>query len=100
MDFILGQVFSPAREDPRATVECTCMTIRLAREYGKLEKVPAIKILRPADSRSGFFERPDFEAVARALPVDLALVVRIGYVYGWRLRSEVLTLTKALDRPS
>jgi integrase len=75
--------------------------LRLAHEYGKLDKVPSIKMLRPADPRSGFFERADFDAVAQALPDDLALVVRIGYTYGWRLRSEVLTLTKGqVDLPA
>jgi hypothetical protein len=34
------------------------------------------------------------------LPHNQRPVVRIGYVYGWRHRSEVLPLTKASDRPS
>jgi integrase len=32
--------------------------------------------------------------VCRALPDALRVVVRIGYLYGWRLKSEVLTLTR------
>jgi hypothetical protein len=73
--------------------------LRLAREHKKLEDVPVIRMLRPAEPRTGFFQREQFEAVARALPDDLALVIRVGYVYGWRLSSEVLTLTKAQNRP-
>jgi integrase len=69
--------------------------LRLAHEHGKLEKVPIIRMLRPAAPRAGFFEREQFEAVAQALPPDLALVARIAYVFGWRLRSEVLTLTRS-----
>ena len=68
--------------------------LRLAHEHGKLDKVPRIRMLRPAPPRSGFFEREQFEAVNAALPAVLALVTRIAFLYGWRLRSEVLTLTK------
>ena len=73
--------------------------LRLAREHKKLDDVPVIRMLRPAEPRSGFFQREQFEAVAPELPDDLALVIRVGYVYGWRLSGEVLTLTKASDRP-
>jgi integrase len=69
--------------------------LRLAVEHGKLGQVPVVRMLRPPAPRSGFFERDQFERIARALPDDLALVVRIGYVYGWRIKSEVLALTKS-----
>jgi integrase len=68
--------------------------LRLAHEYGRLERVPPIKLLRPAPPRAGFFEAEQFDAVASALPHDLELVVRVGYTYGWRIDSEVLTLTR------
>jgi hypothetical protein len=68
--------------------------LKVAQEHGKLGKVPAIKMLKPAAPREGFFERAQFEAVCRALPDALWVVVRIGYLYGWRLKSEVLTLTR------
>lgn len=68
--------------------------LRLGHEYGKLDKVPRIKMLRPVAPRSGFFEADQFEAVSEALPDDLAVAVRIGYVYGWRLASEVLTVSR------
>jgi integrase len=68
--------------------------LRLAHENGKLAKVPAIRMLKPNAPRSGFFEPEQFKAVSAALPADLVLVVLIGYTYGWRLRSEVLTLSR------
>jgi site-specific recombinase XerD len=68
--------------------------LKVAQKHGKLGKVPAIKMLKPAAPREGFFERAQFEAVCRALPDALRVVVRIGYLYGWRLKSEVLTLTR------
>jgi integrase len=69
-------------------------TLRVAQELGKLDVVPRIRMLRPAPPRAGFFEEAQFERVAKALPRDLALVARVGYVLGWRLSSEVLTLTR------
>jgi hypothetical protein len=73
--------------------------LRLAYEHGKLARVPVVRTLRPAPPWSGFFEREQFEAVKSALPDDLALVAQLGYTYGWRVRSEVLTLTKAQVGP-
>jgi integrase len=69
--------------------------LRLQVEYGRLDRVPTIRMLRPAPPRSGFFEREQFEAMCKTLPEDLALIARIGYVYRWRLKSEVQTLTRA-----
>jgi integrase len=70
--------------------------LRLAQEYGKLDKVPKIRLLRPAAPRSGFFERDEFEAVCGRLPGDLILVARIAHTYGWRVNSEVLPLTRRM----
>jgi site-specific recombinase XerD len=69
-------------------------TLRVAQELGKLAVVPRVRMLRPAPPRAGFLEEVQFERVVRALPPDLALVARIGYTLGWRLSSEVLTLTR------
>jgi integrase/recombinase XerD len=69
--------------------------LRLPVEYGKLDRVPTIRMLRPAPPRSGFFEPGQFERVCAALPGDLALIARIGYTFGWRLKSEVQTLTRS-----
>ena len=54
-------------------------------------------MLRPAPPRQGFFEREQFKAVKAALPTDLALVMTIAFLYGWRIPSEVLALTKGTD---
>jgi hypothetical protein len=39
--------------------------LRLAHEHGKLEKIPTIRMLRPAALRARFFEGEHFEAVSR-----------------------------------
>jgi integrase len=87
-----------AEEKAAATINVEIATLkralRLAHEYGRLERVPPIKLLRPAPPRAGFFEAERFEAVASPLPRDLELVVRVGYTYGWHIDSEVLTLTR------
>jgi integrase len=66
--------------------------LRLSQELGHISSVPTIRTLRPAPPRQGFFEPDEFEAVARELPADLALVARIAYTFGWRLTDEVLPL--------
>jgi integrase len=96
---ILGYVAHRKRQGrAAATINVELATLkralRLATEHKKLSDVPVIRLLRPAPPRSGFFDRDQFEAVAQALPVDLALVVRVAYLYGWRIDSEVLTLTR------
>ncbi len=45
-----------------------------------------------APPRSGFFEREQYEAVRRHLPADLHVAVTIAYTFGWRMKSEVLSL--------
>jgi integrase len=95
---ILGFVSDAKRRGKaHATINIDLATLRramrLACEYGKLEKIPVIRMLRPSRPRSGFFEHEAFEGVAAALPADLGVVVRIAFAYGWRVNSEVLTLT-------
>ena len=67
---------------------------RLAHENGKLLRVPRIKMLKEASPRKGFFERDQDEAVRRHLPEDLQVAIAIAYTFGWRVRSEVLTLRR------
>jgi len=66
--------------------------LRLGYEREKVAKLPMIHKLTEAPPRSGFFERPDFEAVRRTLRPDLQCAVTIAFSYGWRMQSEVLTL--------
>ncbi len=67
---------------------------RLAHENGKLLRVPRIKMLKEASPRQGFFEEDQYRAVRRHLPDDLQVAVAIAYTFGWRVRSEVLTLRR------
>ena len=49
--------------------------------------------LTEAPPRAEFFERTDFEVVRRQLRPDLQCAITIAGSYGWRMQSEVLTLT-------
>jgi integrase len=64
----------------------------LAVENGKLFTRPHVPMLRENNTRIGFFEREQFEAVRRNLPEPLQPVVTFAHVSGWRIRSEVLSL--------
>jgi integrase len=75
--------------------------LRLAHENGKLASVPVIRAPKPAAPRSGFFEDEAFEAVCQELPSDLQVAARIAFVFGWRIKSEVLPLTtRQVDLPA
>ncbi len=67
--------------------------LRLAYEHGKLQRVPVIHRLKEAPPRQGFFELEQFVAVRKHLPTDIQAAVSIAYTFGWRMQSEVLTLT-------
>jgi integrase len=54
---------------------------------------PHFPMLKEAPPRRGFFERSQFEAMRRHLSDALRLVVTFAYLTGWRIPSEVLTLT-------
>ncbi|WP_447983231.1 tyrosine-type recombinase/integrase [Nitrospira sp. Nam74] len=64
---------------------------RLAQRAGKAV-CPPFPILSVHNVRTGFFERPDFEAVRRHLPSALQPVVTFAYLTGWRTQSEILPL--------
>jgi integrase len=68
---------------------------RVAYKNNKLMRLPVITKLREADPRAGFFEAEQFKAVRRHLRSDLQVAVTIGYTFGWRMQSEILTLTLA-----
>ncbi len=68
--------------------------LRLAYESGKLLRMPPIKQLKENPPRQGFFEREQYEAVRRHLRPDLQVAVAIAYTFGWRMRSEILTLER------
>lgn len=68
---------------------------RLAIDAGRIHKAPRIKLLALRNARQGFFERHEFEAILAKLAKDspdLQPAIHFGYLTGWRIRSEVLTL--------
>lgn len=67
----------------------------LALQNGKLVRKPYIEMLEENNVRRGFFEWTDFEAVRQRLPECLQGPMTFAYFTGWRLRSEILTLTWA-----
>lgn len=68
--------------------------LRLAYENNKLFRLPVIRKLKEGAPRQGFFEREQFEAVRKHLPLDLQVAVSIAYTFGWRMQSEVPTLER------
>lgn len=64
---------------------------RLAHRSGRVAAIPYVAMLEERNTRTGFFERRDFERLRRALPPDLRVLALVAYVTGWRLTSELLT---------
>ncbi len=64
---------------------------RLAQRASKAT-CPPFPTLSVHNTRTGFFEREDFEAVHAHLPAEIQPVVTFGYLTGWRTRSEILML--------
>ncbi len=76
-------------------LETLIKMLRVAYENGKLLRMPVLHKLKPAPPRQGFFEPNQFQAVRQRLPVDVQVAVSIAYEFGWRMQSEVLSLTLA-----
>ncbi len=76
-------------------LEVLIRMLRLACEKKMLTYLPVIHKLKEAAPRKGFFEEAQFLGVKRRLREDLQVVVGVAYQLGWRIQSEVLTLTKA-----
>lgn len=64
----------------------------LAAQGGKIFQRPHVPMLKERAPRSGFFEPQQFEALLRALPMELRPVIEFAYITGWRIPSEVLKL--------
>ena len=62
------------------------------RKISKLMHRPHIALLREDNTRTGFFEREQFEAVLVNLPSELRPVMEFAYLTGWRIASEVLPM--------
>jgi len=68
--------------------------LRLAYENGKLLRLPVIHKPKESPPRQGFFEEDVYLAVRRRLPEDLQVAIVIAHTYGWRMRSEILSLQR------
>jgi integrase len=64
----------------------------LAVRARKLAFRPYVPSLEVRNTRIGFFERHEFEAVRSQLPDEIKPVVTMAYLTGWRVRSEILTI--------
>jgi len=67
----------------------------LAVQTERLLRRPHIEKLKVSNARKGFFEESDFRGLVAELPDYLRPVVEFAYLTGWRIPSEVLTLTWA-----
>lgn len=68
--------------------------LRLAYKHGKLLRLPVVDKLKEANPRQGFFEREQYAAVRAHLRPDLQVATDLAYIYGWRMRKEVLALQR------
>ncbi len=66
----------------------------LALRAGRLTQRPYIASIEVRNTRTGFFEEPDFRAVLQHLPEDVAPLVEFLALTGWRV-GEALPLTWA-----
>jgi integrase len=72
----------------------------LASQAGKIIQKPHIPAIEVRNTRSGFFEEPEFRAVLGSLPDDLRPLIEFCYLTGWRI-GEVLSLTwRQVDFPA
>jgi len=65
--------------------------LRLAHDRQLLPSIPKVRVLPEHNTRQGFFERPDLEAVVAALPAYLRDFTRFAYLTGWR-KGEIISL--------
>src|SRR5260370_11976420 len=67
--------------------------LRLAHDRQLLPSIPKARVLPEHNTRQGFFERPDLEAVVAALPAYLQDFTRFAYLTGWR-KGDILPLQR------
>jgi len=65
--------------------------LRLGHRLGRVDRLPYIPMLANQNARTGFFEKDTLGALLQALPPDLRPPVRVAYLTGWRLPSEILS---------
>jgi integrase len=64
---------------------------RLGARAGKVGMRPEIAMLHVDNARQGFFEPEQYRSVVNHLADYLKPVATVGYITGWRVRSELLT---------
>jgi integrase len=85
------------REDEKSNatinreLELLRRALRLAHDRQLLPSIPKVRVLPENNTRQGFFERPDLEAVVAALPAYLRDFTRFAYLTGWR-KGEIISL--------
>jgi integrase len=57
---------------------------------GKVLRPPHIPMLEERNTRTGFFEEPDYQRFRSHLPEDIQPVADVAYLTGWRLHDELL----------
>jgi hypothetical protein len=58
---------------------------------GKVLRPPHIPMLEERNTRTGFFEEPDYQRLLTALPEDIQPAAQVAYLTGWRVHDELLT---------
>ncbi len=74
------------------SLQLLVQAMRLAMSRHKLTSIPSIRHLREDNTRQGFLEKDEVDALVAVLPPYLKDVVTFGYLTGWR-RGEILGLT-------
>jgi integrase len=64
---------------------------RLGTRAGKVAARPEIQMLHVENTRKGFFEPEQYQAVIKNLPDYLRPLATVAYITGWRSKSELLT---------
>src|SRR5262249_3668049 len=65
--------------------------LRLTHDRQLLPSIAKVRVLTENNTRQGFFERADLEAVVAVLPDDLRDFTRFAYLTGWR-KGEIISL--------
>jgi integrase len=84
---------SPSKAEINRELAALRRAYRLCLKAKKIDDAPSFDMLKESNARQGFFAREEFEAIVEHLTPEVAAAVRLGYITGWRINSEVLPLT-------
>lgn len=71
------------------------LMLRLGERGGKVVNRPYIGMLEENNRRKGFIEDDQFAAIQAHLPQHLKAPMEVGFITGWRAKSEILTRQKS-----